>query len=78
MIFDENNPDMIENSENENCNKILLQNDAGSSQNKSHDKYNIHSLDEYAKNMVKKLRAIPKPINNDKNIKKMLNVQSNI
>ena len=32
LIFDENNPDMIDTSENENCTKKLLQNDyAGSS-----------------------------------------------
>ena len=34
LIFDENNPDVIESSENENCNKELSRNDAGSSQNK--------------------------------------------
>ena len=39
LIFDENNPDVIDVSENENCNKKLIQNDAGSSQDKSHDKY---------------------------------------
>ena len=65
LIFDENNPNVIENSENENCNKKLTQNDVGSSQNKSYNKYKIHSLDECAENMVKKLRAIPKHANND-------------
>ena len=53
MIFDENNPDVIENSENENCNKKLLQNDTGSSQNKSYNKYKTHSVDKCVKNMVK-------------------------
>ena len=65
LIFDENNPDMIDNSESKNCNKNLLQNDAGSSQNKSYNKHKTHSLDECAKNMVKKLRAIPKHAIND-------------
>ena len=64
---------MIQSSENENCDKKLLQNDAGPSQNKSYDRYKTHSPDEYAKNMVKKLRAIPKHTNNDK--KKTLNVR---
>ena len=31
LIFNDNNPDVIENSENENCNKKLIQNDTGSS-----------------------------------------------
>ena len=53
LIFDENNSDMIENSENENCNKKLLQNDASPSQNKLYDRHKTHSLDECAKNMVK-------------------------
>ena len=66
MIFDENNPDVIENSEDENCDKKLLQNDAGPSQNKSYDKYKTHSLDERAKNMVKKLQTIPGHMKNDK------------
>ena len=66
MIFDENNPDVIDISENENWNKILIQNDAGSSQNKSYNKYKIHSLDECVENMVEKLRAIPKHLNIDK------------
>ena len=65
LIFDENNPDVIDNSENENYNKRLSQNDAGSSQNRSYNKHKKHSLDECAKNMVKDLRAIPKhAINN--------------
>ena len=46
LTFDENNQDVIDTSENENYNKKLMQNDAGSSQNKSHDKYKTHSLDE--------------------------------
>ena len=44
----------------------IIQNDTGSSQNKSHDKYKIHSLDEYIENMVEKLRAVPKHLNIDK------------
>ena len=39
LIFDENNPEMIESSENDNYNKKLIQNDADPSKNKSHDKY---------------------------------------
>ena len=65
LDFDENNPDVTENSEDKNCDKKLIQNDAGLSQNKSYEKYKKHSLDEYAKNMVKKLRAIPKHEIND-------------
>ena len=65
LIFDENNPDVIENSENENCNTKLIQIDIGSSQNKLYNKHKKHSLDECAKNMVKKLRAIPKHASND-------------
>ena len=53
LIFDENNPNVTESSEDENYDKKLIQNDAGSSQNKSYDKFKIHSLDEYVKNMVK-------------------------
>ena len=74
LILDENNPNIIESSENENCNRKLIQNDAGSSQNKSYNKYKTHSLDECAENMVKKLRAIPKHANNDIG-KKMLDIQ---
>ena len=65
LIFDENNSDVTESSENENCNKKLLQNDAGSSHDKLYNKRKMHSPDEYAKNMVVKLRAIPKHANND-------------
>ena len=65
LIFDENNPDVTEISENENCNKKIIQNDAGSSQNKPHDKHKTHSLDEYAERM-EKLRAIPRHLNIDK------------
>ena len=61
LTFDENNPDVTENSVDENCNKKLLQNDAGSSQ----DKHRIYSLDKCVENMVKKLRAIPGHANND-------------
>ena len=70
LIFDENSPDVTESSENENCNKKLLQNDAGPSQKKSHNKHKTHSLDECFKNMVKKLQAIPKHANNDTEEKK--------
>ena len=65
LTFDENNPDVSDTSENENCNKKLTQNDTGSSQNKSYNKYKKHSLGECVKNMVKKLRAIPKHAIND-------------
>ena len=53
LIFYEDNPDVTESSEDENCNKRIIQNDTGSSQNKSYDKYKTHSLDECAENMVK-------------------------
>ena len=66
LTFDENNPDVIDTSENENCNKKLMQNDAGSSQNKSYDKHKKHLLNECVENMVKKLRAIPRHLNIDK------------
>ena len=66
MIFDENNPDVIDISENENCNKMLIQNDAGPSQNKSHDKHKTHSLDECAENIMKERRAVPKHLNIEK------------
>ena len=65
LIFDENNPDVIESSENENCNRKLPQNDAGSLQDKSYERHKKLSLDECAKNMVKKLRAIPRHAIND-------------
>ena len=64
---------MTNTSEDENYNKKLMQNDTGSSQNKSHDKHKKNSLDECAENMVKKLRAIPKHLNIDK--RKTLDVQ---
>ena len=64
MTFDENNPDVTDISD-ENCNKELIQNDAGSSQDKSYNKHKKHSLDECIKNMMKKLRAIPKHAIND-------------
>ena len=54
---------MIENSEDENCNKKLTQNDVGSSQNKSYYKYKTHSLDERVENLTKNLRVIPKHAN---------------
>ena len=56
LTFEENNPDVTDISENEICNKKLLQNDAGPSQKKSYNRYKKHSLDECAKNMVNKLR----------------------
>ena len=73
LTFDENNPDVIDISENDNRNKKLIQNDAGPSQDKSHDKYKTHSLDKCAENMVKKLRAVPRHLNIDK--KRTLDVQ---
>ena len=66
LTFDENNPDVTDTFENDNCNKKLIQNDVGSSQNKSYDKHKIHSLDECAKNMVEKLQAVPKHLKIDK------------
>ena len=42
LTFDENNPDVIDISEDENFNKKLIQDDAGSSQNKSHNKHKKH------------------------------------
>ena len=45
LIFDKNNPDVIESSEDENCHKKLTQNDTGLSQNKSYDKHKTHLLD---------------------------------
>ena len=53
LIFDEKNPDVTDTSENENCNNKLIQNDVGSSQDKSHNKHKTYSLDECVKNMVK-------------------------
>ena len=38
LPLDEDNPDVIDISKNENCNKKIIQNDAGPSQNKSNDK----------------------------------------
>ena len=59
MKLDENNPDVTDISENENYKK-LIQNDAGPSQDKLHDRHKKHSLDECAKSMVERLRANPK------------------
>ena len=73
LTFDENNPDVFDISENENCDKKLTQNDAGSSQDKLYDKHKIHSLDECAKNMMEGLRAIPRHLNINKG--KMLDIQ---
>ena len=47
--LDENNQNATGNCENENCNKHLTNNDTGSSQNKSNNKYKTHLLDKYAK-----------------------------
>ena len=69
LTFDENSPDVIDTPEDENCNKKLIQNDAGSSQDKSHNKHKT-----CAENMVKGLRAIPKHPNINK--RKTLDVQS--
>ena len=66
LTFDENNPDVIDTSENENCNKRLIQYDTGSSQDKSYDKHKTHSLDECAENTVEKLQAVPKHLKIDK------------
>ena len=74
FIFDENNPDVIESSENENCNKKLSKNDTGLSQNKSYNKHKIHSLGECVENMVNFLQTIPKHANNNTG-GKTLNVQ---
>ena len=70
MTFDENNPDVIDTSEDENCNKKLIQDDAGSSQDKSYDKYKKYLSNECDENMVDGLRAIPKHFNIDKKKKK--------
>ena len=66
LTFDEDNPDVTDTSKNENCNKKLIQNDTGSSQNKSYDKYKTHSPDKCAENMVERLQAIPKHLKIDK------------
>ena len=66
LILNENNPDVTDTSEDENCNKNLIQNDTGSSQDKPYNKHKKHSLDECVENMVKKLRAIPRHLNIDK------------
>ena len=66
FFFDENNPDVIESSENENWNEKFPQNDASPSQNILYLEYKTHSLDECAKTKVKKLRVIPKHLDNHK------------
>ena len=76
MIFDEKIPDVTESSENENCNKRLIKNNAGSSQDKSYNRHKNHSLDECVKYMVTRLRAIPKHAINDTR-GKTLNAQPN-
>ena len=73
LLFDEDNPDVIDISENENCNKKIIQNDAGPSQDKSNDRYKTHSLDEYVNNKMEGLQAIPKHLDIDK--RKTLDVQ---
>ena len=60
---------MIENSENENCNKTLQQKITGLSQNKLYNKYKIYSPEKCIKNIVKKMRAIPEHMNKNKNNK---------
>ena len=75
LTFDENNPDMIESSEDENCNKKLIQNDVGPSQDKSYNRHETHSMDECAQNMVKNLQAIPRHANNNNGKKKALDAQ---
>ena len=69
LFFDEDNPNVIDTSKNENCNKKVIQDDAGSSQDKSNNKHKTHSLNE----QVEKLRAIPKHLDTDK--RKTLDVQ---
>ena len=76
LIFDENNPDVTDTSEDENCNKKLIQNDADPSQDKSYDRPRTHSLDECVKNTVERLLAIPRHLNIDK--RKTLDVQPEI
>ena len=66
MIFDENNLDVIENSENENCNKKIIQNDIGPSQDKLYDKHKTHSLDKCVENIMERLLAIPKHLEIEK------------
>ena len=64
---------MIDISENENCNKKLIQDDVGPSQDKSYDRQKTHLLDECAENIMGKLQAVPKHLKIDK--KKTLDVQ---
>ena len=45
LTFDENNPDVTDTFEDDNCNKKLIQNDTGSSQNKLYNKQKKHSQD---------------------------------
>ena len=71
LFFDEDNPDVIDISENENCNKKIIQNDIGSSQDKSNNKHKTYSLGEYDK--LERLRAVPKYL--DIGEKKTLDVQ---
>ena len=73
LIFDENNPDVSDTSENDNCNKKLIQNDAGPSQDKLYNKHKTHSLDECAKNMVGELRTVPRHMNIDKKKRRTFN-----
>ena len=70
LIFGENNPDVTDTFENDNCNKKLIQNDIGPSQNKSYDRHKTHSLDEFAENIMKELRAVPRHLNIDNNNKR--------
>ena len=59
LPFDEDNPDVIDISEDKKRSQKILQNDIGPSQNKSYDKRKTQSLDECAKNTINGLRAIP-------------------
>ena len=73
LPFDEDNPDVIDTSENENCNKKIIQNYAGPSRDKSDNRYKTRLLDEYVHNKKKGLRAIPRHLDIDK--RKTLDVQ---
>ena len=73
LTLNENNPDVFDTPENDNCNKKLIQIDAGPSQTKLHDINKTHSLDECAKNMVGELRAAPRHLNTDKKKRRTFN-----
>ena len=63
MTFNENNSDVTDNLENENCNKKLSQNDTGSSQNKSHNKYKKTFDARMCQKYGKKIAGNPKACN---------------